>query len=331
LQEYEIEDDYFWTHMSQSTNPLVSVIIPVHNRPEELRRAIRSVIAQSYRPLEVLVMDDCSSDDLSFVLREFQELPIRHFRNNEKTNANVMRNNGLREATGDYVAFLDSDDEFIENHISSKLAELQESQSDGIFGSSFIDDGKSKKYAGSRDIMAGQTAIEYLLTIGFAPIPSWIVKRSCALEIGFDNTLHRHQDYDFFVRFADKYKWQTSWKPTIIIHWEAGVARQRHAGSEIQFIQRNFKSISPKVYYNYHLIQLCMYLEANAPQVVIDYYRAETTRYITQLSFIEFCTMYPQRKGATGFVINWLSFSSLILIRKFLKPPPPSIPGGLDS
>lgn len=307
-------------------NTKVSVVIPVHNRPEELRRAIRSAVNQDHRPLEILVMDDCSSDDLAAVVREFTDSDIRHIRNNQKTNANVMRNNGVHEAKGDYVAFLDSDDEFLENHISSKLAELQESRSDGIFGSSFIDDGKSKKYAGSRDITVGQTAIEYLLTIGFAPIPSWIVKRSCALETGFDNTLHRHQDYDFFVRFADKYKWQTSWKPTIIIHWEAGVARQRHAGSEIQFIQRNFKSISPKVYYNYHLIQLCMYLEANAPQVIIDYYRTETTRYITQLSFIEFCTMYPQRKGAIGFVINWLSFSSLILIRKFLKPAPPAIP-----
>lgn len=307
-------------------SPLVSAIIPVHNRSTELHRAVLSALSQDYAHIEVLVMDDASTEDLSRVVDAFNDRRVILYRKEEKSNANVLRNMGINYAKGEYVAFLDSDDEWLPDHISSKLRELEQSGAHGVFGSSFIDDGKEKRYAGSREFAQELTYAEYLLSIGFAPIPSWVLKRDAALAVLFDESLHRHQDYDFFVRFADQFSWKVSWRPTIVIHWRAGEKRRRHPGSEIQFIRKNFNKISPRIYFRYQLTQLGIYLSEGASPEVIAYYRRESKRYIHHLSFVDYCTIYPERKGVAGFVISWISFSALILVRKFRKPGPLKAP-----
>ncbi|MBX7051148.1 MAG: glycosyltransferase [Flavobacteriales bacterium] len=313
--------------MSKNTQDiLVSVVIPVHNRPDELKRAIQSVISQDYPKLEILVMDDASEVNLEFVIESFQDPRIRFFHHEKKSNGNVMRNHGLKEAKGEVIAFLDSDDEFLPDHLSNKLDELIKSRADGIYGSAFIDDGHIKSYAPSRVMVPSLTPLEYLLTIGFAQTSSWMVWREKALHIMFDESLHRHQDYDFFIRFAKKFKWTNTWYPGTIIHWKAGEKRQRHPGSEIVFIQRNASELTPRIYADYHLTRLGECINDHAPQAIINYYRRESERYIMQLSFLDYCSMYPNNKGFTGFLVNWFRYNTLILKRKFAKPSPPQLP-----
>jgi glycosyltransferase involved in cell wall biosynthesis len=309
-----------------SKNTFVSVIIPVHNRPEELRRAIRSALAQTHANLEVLVMDDASTVDLKKVVDEIVDTRIRFFRQDSKSNANVLRNQGIREAKGEIVALLDSDDEFLPQHIENKLEILASGHAQAVYGSAFIDDGSRQTYAPSREMVSNLSAVEFLLTIGFAQTSSWLVLKSCALEVMFDETLQRHQDYDFFVRFSKKFNWANTWNPGTIIHWKAGEKRQRHPGSEIEFIQRNVADIKPRIYADYHLTRLGECIGDQSPQALIDYYRRESERFIMQLSFLDFCSMYPHRKGFIGFVLNWLHFNGIILARKFSHPKPPIIP-----
>lgn len=305
---------------------LVSVVIPVHNRPDELRRAIQSVVAQTHRNWEVLVLDDGSEINLELVVESFRDERIRFFRHEKKSNANVMRNHGILEAKGQVVALLDSDDEFLPDHISRKLEELFASGADAIYGSAFIDDGKRKSYAPSREMVSNLTPMEYLLTIGFAQTSSWLVLREKAADIMFDESLHRHQDYDFFIRFAKKYRWMNTWYPGTIIHWKSGEKRQRHPGSEIDFIQRNASELTPRIYADYHLTRLGECINDHSPVELVNYYRRESERFIMQLSFLDYCSMYPSRKGFVGFLSNWLAYNFLILKRKFFKPAPPIIP-----
>ena len=86
----------------------VSVVIPTYNRARWLRDAIRSALQQTHRPLEVLVVDDGSTDDTGRLCADMGP-PVRHILQ-EHSGAAVARNRGLEEARGEYVAFLDSDD-----------------------------------------------------------------------------------------------------------------------------------------------------------------------------------------------------------------------------
>lgn len=309
-------------------NPQISVIIPTHNRSAELQRAIQSVLQQTEQSFEVLVCDDASTEDLGAVIRQFNDPRIRHIRNDEKTNANVMRNRGIRAAEGTYIAFLDSDDEWTLQHLELKLKWLKDHTCDGVYGSSIVNDGETMNPIISRDRSSKQHPAEFLLAGGSAPIPSWMVKTTAAREILFDETLKRHQDYEFFVRFALKFTWSASPHLTLIIHWKRGAIRNRNAASEIQFVSRYYREISPLTWKRYHLSHYSEYLEIGADSRIVAYYKREALRYPAHLTFMDYCTVHPTRKGMIGFFLNWIGFSFLILKSKFSKPVAPVVPVG---
>ncbi|MFM9984871.1 MAG: glycosyltransferase family 2 protein [Flavobacteriales bacterium] len=307
-------------------NPLVSVIIPTHNRSQELERAMRSVLLQTEQSFEILVADDASTEDLGAVIARLNDTRIRHIRNDEKTNANVMRNHGIREAKGQYIAFLDSDDEWTADHLQLKHAWLEKHTCDGVYGSSIVDDGETQNPIISRSIPKGQHPAEFLLSGGSAPIPSWMVKTEVAKKILFDESLKRHQDYEFFVRFALAYKWSASPYFTLIIHWKKGAVRNRHAASEIQFVSRYYKELSPLTWKRYHLTHYSEYQEIGADSGILAYYKRESMRHTTYITFMDYCTMHSSRKGIVGFFLNWIGFSFLIFKSKFSKALPPTLP-----
>jgi glycosyltransferase involved in cell wall biosynthesis len=93
---------------SKSAGPLVSVIIPVFNRSDILPRAINSVLQQSYKHIEILVIDDHSTENLSELCKT---LPIQYLKS-QGNGVSAARNTGIKLSRGDYIAFLDSDDEW---------------------------------------------------------------------------------------------------------------------------------------------------------------------------------------------------------------------------
>ena len=90
-------------------NPKVSVIIPTYNRAAKVRNAIASVLAQTFSDLEVIVVDDGSSDDTGQILGESFGDRIRYYAQANQ-GVSVARNKGIAEARGEWIAFLDSDD-----------------------------------------------------------------------------------------------------------------------------------------------------------------------------------------------------------------------------
>ncbi len=116
-----------------STSKMVSVVIPVYNRVVELERAVRSILGQSWQSFEVIVVDDGSDVDVKTVCNSFKDDRIRYFRISEHKNANVARNKGITEAKGEYVAMLDSDDEFLPSHLERRVGKIHEWGCDGIF------------------------------------------------------------------------------------------------------------------------------------------------------------------------------------------------------
>lgn len=102
----------------------VSVVIPTYNRSEMVERAVRSVQAQTYTNLDILIIDDGSTDDTRQHMAALQEDDnrLRYFRHETNRGAQAARNSGMRVATGNYIAFLDSDNEWLPQKIEKQMA-----------------------------------------------------------------------------------------------------------------------------------------------------------------------------------------------------------------
>jgi O-antigen biosynthesis protein len=102
--------------------PRVSVIVPTYNRADVLPRAMRSVLAQTWTDFELLVVDDGSTDTTRTVVTGLEDVRVRYLQQPSNGGVAAARNRGLREARGDFIAFLDSDDEWLPDKLAAQLA-----------------------------------------------------------------------------------------------------------------------------------------------------------------------------------------------------------------
>lgn len=102
--------------------PLVSVVIPTFNRQRTLPRSIRSVLQQEYANLELIVVDDASTDDTAAVMATFNDPRLRYIRLERNQGAATARNHGVLAARGEFIAFQDSDDEWLAGKLEKQVA-----------------------------------------------------------------------------------------------------------------------------------------------------------------------------------------------------------------
>ena len=104
---------------------LISIVTPVHNDGAFVRQTLESALAQTYTNWEMLVVDDCSTDDSADIVLSYKDPRIRYFRNEKNMGAAFSRNRALREAKGDYIAFLDGDDWWAPEKLEHQLEFMQ--------------------------------------------------------------------------------------------------------------------------------------------------------------------------------------------------------------
>src|SRR5262249_34375929 len=102
--------------------PQVSVIIPTHNRAKSLQAAITSVLNQTYRDFEIIVVDDASKDNTEHVVRRFRDERIKYIRCAVNKGEAGARNKGVKASAADYIAFLDDDDEWLPRKLELQVA-----------------------------------------------------------------------------------------------------------------------------------------------------------------------------------------------------------------
>lgn len=105
-----------------SSNLKVSVITPTHNGEKFVKETIYSILNQTHKNLEVLIVDDCSSDNTVKIIKSFDDPRIKLFQNEINSGAAFSRNKALKEASGDYIAFLDGDDIWFPTKIEEQLS-----------------------------------------------------------------------------------------------------------------------------------------------------------------------------------------------------------------
>ncbi|WP_191321795.1 glycosyltransferase family 2 protein [Colwellia sp. C1TZA3] len=187
--------------MTLGTQPLVSVVIPVYNRAHIISRALDSVIAQNYANIEIILVDDCSCDSLELqeVLKQYSNVDLTYIRHKTNLHGSAARNTGIARAKGEYIALLDSDDNWCTSKIEVCLRTLSENDVDFVY-SQVQKIGVQKGIVPLFPRKANETYSDYLLVRnGSIQTSTLFLKRSVFDKIQFDENLVRFQDYDFVL------------------------------------------------------------------------------------------------------------------------------------
>jgi glycosyltransferase involved in cell wall biosynthesis len=187
----------------------ISVIIPTYNRFEVLQRALKSVYAQTYKPKEVIVIDDGSTDNTSQIKNLFSEKAFRvKYYYQENSGVSSARNLGIKKSTCEWVAFLDSDDEFhvdkLKQHVEfhKNFPEILMSYTDEKWIRNNLEVKLPKKY----QKYGGEIFKKCLSHCIIAPSAT-IIHKSLLDEVGlFDESLEVCEDYDMWLRVAHENK-----------------------------------------------------------------------------------------------------------------------------
>lgn len=203
----------------------VTVVIPTLNRAHVLPRAIRSALAQTVTDLEVLVVDDGSTDGTQSVVEALSEPRVRLLRHERRRGAPAARNTGIEHARGEYLAFLDSDDEWLSMKLERQLTALSPS-GDGAFDVATC--GLTPRGVPERSPEARPPReLSYRGLLAFRDGP-WggqtiLVRRTEATEaVRFDESLHSGQDWDYVVRLARRVRVVTVPEPLVLVHRAPG-------------------------------------------------------------------------------------------------------------
>ena len=207
--------------------PRVSVVITTHNRAGLLSRAVDSVLAQTYKGYELIIVDDCSADNTPAVMLTFADSRIRAVRHADNMGQSAALNAGIRLARGEYIAFLDDDDEWIDQKLTLQVRALD--ASDPIVGLVYtwfdrVDTTNGVRIVGGRDIASGDISEEMLGWELPAPTSTYLVRAEAARQIGgFDEALKIATDRDFLTRLS--MHWHVAVVPKVLMLLYGGHAR----------------------------------------------------------------------------------------------------------
>lgn len=188
-----------------ASNPLVTVYIPTYNRVDLLKRAVESVLQQTYKNLEVIIVDDCSTDGTHAYLLEIvqKDKRVHYFIKENNSGACVSRNIAINNAHGEFITGLDDDDYFLESRVQNLINFYYNSGEDFLCTAFLIKNKynllKSNGYEGliTFDMMKNKNMVDNQI---FAR------KKYFEMMNGFDEKAPAWQDYDLWFRMIENVK-----------------------------------------------------------------------------------------------------------------------------
>ena len=176
--------------------PLASGVIPLYNGERFLAKAIESVLAQTYEPIEIFVVDDGSTDGGADIAKSFDQIQYIHQTNQGQAAA---MNAGVKAAQGVFISFLDADDMWTPNKLDVQIAYLLQHPHAGyVMGKTlnFIEPGTQRPARLTKDLLPG---VSLLLSLG-----AIVVRKAIFDQVGyFDTTYKISKDVDWFVRVKE--------------------------------------------------------------------------------------------------------------------------------
>ena len=183
--------------------PKVSVVIPTYNRADILPRTIQSVLSQTLKDLELIVVDDGSTDRTVEVIHNVKDDRLRYIQLPQNCGGNYARNQGIQASRADFVAFLDSDDEWLPQKLEKQLALINQDPSISVVYCQYYEHQETSGQLTPNPAPYEGDVFQPLLR-GWCPALSTFLIKRTALQVinGFDESLPSFQDYDLFLRLA---------------------------------------------------------------------------------------------------------------------------------
>lgn len=204
-------------------NDKVSVIIPTYNREKTIEYCINSVLKQTIKPYEIIIIDDCSTDKTVKIIKDLNIDLIKVFKLDKNSGAQIARNKGIKEATGDWIAFQDSDDEWIETRIEKCLNKAINEKFNIVYSECLINDHVNNRIY-NMGIHNFEIDSYYKLLRNPGPMfQSLLVKKECFEKVGLlDENVPAYQEWDTSIYLSKHYDFGFIKEPLFIYHLHEG-------------------------------------------------------------------------------------------------------------
>ena len=201
--------------MVSAKTPKVSVCIPTYNRPDFLKQAIESVLAQTFSDYELIISDNASGDATTAVIRSFKDSRIIHIRKEKNIGLVDNFNSCLAAAKGQYITIFHDDDHMLPDNLSFKVEALDRNERAGMVHSNFhiMDENgyitqKNAHFIKSQDVVETGTSFLKKSLLGFNPVnpPSAVIRKECFDKLGgFSKKVHFTTDWEYWMRISMHY------------------------------------------------------------------------------------------------------------------------------
>ncbi len=187
--------------------PLVSVIIPTYNQEKYIKKTLESVLSQTFKSIEIIVVDDGSTDETAEIVNSFNEPRIIYIWQKNKGPA-AARNTGIKRAQGKYIAFLDADDLWLREKLERQINFMEKNSEIGLLGTGCYEINHKGEMM-SKKIFPTKNKILKKILIRYNPfIQSSIMlkKEIFDKKEGYNESFPQSEDYELWLRIAKNYK-----------------------------------------------------------------------------------------------------------------------------
>lgn len=185
---------------------MISIVVPTYNRANVIHKSIDSILNQTYKDFELIIVDDGSKDNTEQVVKEYHDDRIKYVRNeSEKHGPSSARNIGIKHSTGQYIAFNDSDDEWHQDKLEKQIEFLKKTRADVTFCVMRKNSGGKQEYIPERSFTQDQCNIKRVLISSFTGTPALLGKADCFKNNLFDEAITCNEDWELVIRLIDNY------------------------------------------------------------------------------------------------------------------------------
>ena len=234
--------------------PLVTVLLAVHDGERYLGAAVASALGQTSSDLELLVVDDASTDRTSEMLADVADARLRVIRNDERLGLAGSLNRGLDEARGEYIARLDADDVALPRRLEHQLARLRSSPRVGVLGSAVLEIDDGNRVGRLHQMPTGAGAVRWAALFS-SPFfhPSVFVDRDLLERNGlrYDTSFEESEDYELWSRLLDVADGDNLPEPLVLYRVHAAQASQRRRElqreCQLRVARRRIADLAPEL------------------------------------------------------------------------------------
>lgn len=235
--------------MNSLKTPRLSIVMPVYNRKYVISRALESILQQTFKDFEIIIVDDASTDNLEDALNLYSDPRLRSLKHHENKGAAAARNTGIKAACGDLIAFLDSDDAWCVTKLEKQIAHFDKlrKKNKNIMGSfTFFFLHRQNGSLEERQFKPAKDWRKFFLAGCFiSPGSTLLVDRKVFDIIGFyDESLQRLEDWDWLLRFSRKFDFAVCEILLSHIHKGQKPPYQSVSSSVQKITQKHLKALS---------------------------------------------------------------------------------------